>query len=49
MLEAGTVVPVIGGTYPLSQTAAALDLVGKGHARGKVAITVWEASAPAGA
>jgi len=40
MLEAGTVVPVIGGTYPLSQAAQALDLVGRGHARGKVAITV---------
>ncbi len=40
LLEAGTVVPVIGHTYPLSQTAQALDLVGRGHARGKVAITV---------
>ena len=40
MLEAGTVVPVIGRTYPLSETAQALDLVGQGHARGKVAITV---------
>jgi NADPH:quinone reductase-like Zn-dependent oxidoreductase len=40
LLETGTVVPVIGHTYPLSQTAQALDLVGRGHARGKVAITV---------
>ena len=40
MLEAGTVVPVVGRTFPLSETAKALDLVGQGHARGKVAITV---------
>ena len=40
MIEAGTVVPVIDRTYPLSETAKALDLVGQGHARGKVAITV---------
>ena len=40
MIEAGTVTPVMDRTYPLSQAAQALDHVGQGHARGKVAITV---------
>ena len=39
-LEAGQVVPVVGRTYPLAEAAVAMDLVGTGHARGKVAITV---------
>ena len=40
LLEAGKVTPVIDRTYPLSETALAMDHVGAGHARGKVAITV---------
>ena len=40
MIEAGAVTPVMDRTYPLSQTAQAIDHVGTGHARGKVAITV---------
>ena len=40
MIEAGTVTPVIDRIYPLSQVAQAIDHVGTGHARGKVAITV---------
>jgi len=40
MIEAGKVTPVMDRTYPLSETAQAIDHVGKGHARGKVAITV---------
>lgn len=40
LLEAGKVVPVIDRCYPLSQTAQALRYLGKGHARGKVIITV---------
>ena len=40
LIEAGAVTPVIDRAYPLSETAQAVDLVGKGHARGKVAITV---------
>jgi NADPH:quinone reductase-like Zn-dependent oxidoreductase len=40
MIEAGQVAPVIGRTFPLAEAALALDLVGAGHARGKVAITV---------
>ena len=40
LIEAGTVTPVIDQTYPLSETALAIDHVGGGHARGKVVITV---------
>jgi NADPH:quinone reductase-like Zn-dependent oxidoreductase len=38
--EAGQVVPVIDGCYPLSEVAQALRYVEEGHARGKVVITV---------
>ncbi len=40
LIEAGKVMPVIDRTYPLSETNRALDHVGSGHARGKVAITM---------
>jgi len=40
LVEAGKVMPVIDRTYPLSETAAAMDYVGTGHARGKVVISV---------
>lgn len=40
LIEAGTVMPVLGGTYPLSSAGTAIDHVGAGHAQGKVAITV---------
>jgi len=40
LIEAGKLTPVIDRTYPLSETSQAIDHVGKGHARGKVAITV---------
>src|SRR2546426_6622370 len=40
LIEAGKVTPVIGRTYPLSETPQAIDRVGRGHARGKVVITV---------
>ncbi len=40
LVEAGKVTPVIGGTYPLKETPAAIDLVGAGHARGTIVITV---------
>jgi NADPH:quinone reductase-like Zn-dependent oxidoreductase len=40
LLESGTVTPVIGRTYPLSQTPQALGYFGQGHALGKVVITV---------
>jgi NADPH:quinone reductase-like Zn-dependent oxidoreductase len=40
LVEAGKVTPVIGRTYPLSETAEAIGHVGAGHARGTVVITV---------
>jgi len=40
LIEAGKVTPVMDRTYPLSETAQAIDHVGRGHARGKIAITV---------
>ena len=40
LIEAGTLTPVLGRTYPLADTAAALRYVEDGHARGKVVITV---------
>ncbi|MBK8900580.1 MAG: NAD(P)-dependent alcohol dehydrogenase [Anaerolineaceae bacterium] len=42
LLEDGKVVPVIDRRYPLSETAAAIRYLEKGHARGKVIITVAE-------
>jgi NADPH:quinone reductase-like Zn-dependent oxidoreductase len=38
MIEAGKVTPVMDRTYPLAETARAIEHVGQGHARGKVAI-----------
>jgi NADPH:quinone reductase-like Zn-dependent oxidoreductase len=40
LIEAGKVMPVLGGTYPLGSAGEALDHVGDGHAQGKVVITV---------
>jgi NADPH:quinone reductase-like Zn-dependent oxidoreductase len=40
LLESGKVVPVIDRRYPLSETAEAIRYLEKGHARGKVIITV---------
>ena len=40
MIEAGSVTPVMDRTYPLHELASAMRHVGRGHARGKVAITV---------
>jgi NADPH:quinone reductase-like Zn-dependent oxidoreductase len=40
LMEKGKVTPVIDRTYKLSQTPEALRYLEKGHARGKVAITV---------
>jgi NADPH:quinone reductase-like Zn-dependent oxidoreductase len=40
LIEAGKVTPVLDRTYPLSRAAEAVDHIGVGHARGKVAISV---------
>jgi NADPH:quinone reductase-like Zn-dependent oxidoreductase len=40
LIEAGKVTPIVDRTYPLSETRQAIDHVGRGHARGKVTITV---------
>jgi NADPH:quinone reductase-like Zn-dependent oxidoreductase len=40
LLETGKVVPVIDRCYPLQETAEALRYLEKGHARGKVIVTV---------
>jgi NADPH:quinone reductase-like Zn-dependent oxidoreductase len=40
LIEAGKVKPVIDGTYPLGETAAAIRHLGEGHARGTIVITV---------
>ena len=40
LIEAGKVSPVIDRTYPLADTAKALEHYGAGHARGKIVITV---------
>ena len=40
LIDAGKIMPVIDGTYPLSGAAGAIDHVGDGHARGTVVITV---------
>jgi NADPH:quinone reductase-like Zn-dependent oxidoreductase len=40
LARAGTVTPVIDGTYPLSRTPEAIDHVAAGHARGTVVLTM---------
>jgi len=40
LVKAGTVTPVIGGTYPLDRTAEAIGHVATGHARGTLVLTV---------
>ncbi|MEA2002430.1 MAG: NAD(P)-dependent alcohol dehydrogenase [Actinomycetota bacterium] len=40
LVEAGKLTPVIDRTYPLSETAAAMAYVGRGHVSGKTVITL---------
>jgi NADPH:quinone reductase-like Zn-dependent oxidoreductase len=40
LIESGKMTPVIDRTYPLEATPEALGYVEKGHARGKVVITI---------
>jgi NADPH:quinone reductase-like Zn-dependent oxidoreductase len=42
LIEEGKVTPVIDRTYPLDEIPAALGFAARGHARGKVVITVSE-------
>ena len=46
LLEAGKVVPVIDGCYPLSKVAEAFWYFEKEHAQGKVVITVKHDNKP---
>ena len=40
LIEAGMVTPVIDRTYPLADTAEAMDYLDEGHARGKIVVTI---------
>jgi len=40
LIGSGKLTPVIDRTYPLSQASEAIGYLGKGHARGKVVVTV---------
>ena len=40
LIESGKVTPVVDTTYPLPETATALEHYGRGHTRGKVIITM---------
>jgi NADPH:quinone reductase-like Zn-dependent oxidoreductase len=40
LVEVGKIKPVIDRIYPLDQMPEAMEYVGKGHARGKVVISV---------
>jgi NADPH:quinone reductase-like Zn-dependent oxidoreductase len=40
LVEAGSLTPVIDRTFPLSETAKAIQYLTEGHARGKVVVTV---------
>jgi NADPH:quinone reductase-like Zn-dependent oxidoreductase len=44
LVEAGKVTPVIGGTYPLVETATAIGQVAAGHARGTLVIAMAQPS-----
>jgi 2-desacetyl-2-hydroxyethyl bacteriochlorophyllide A dehydrogenase len=46
LVVAGKLAPVIGGTYPLAQTAEAIGHVAAGHARGTLVIAVAQPSNP---
>jgi NADPH:quinone reductase-like Zn-dependent oxidoreductase len=45
-IEAGDLAPVVDRTYPFAETAQALRYLGKGHARGKVVLTLQVPAQP---
>ena len=49
LLGSGKIVSAIDRRYPLSQTREAMEYLGEGHARGKIAITVGAEDASQGA
>jgi NADPH:quinone reductase-like Zn-dependent oxidoreductase len=40
LIEAGTLTPVVGKTYPLADAAEAIRELERRHARGKIVVTV---------
>jgi len=40
MTEAGTLTPVVGSTYPLADAPEAVRELERGHARGKIVVSV---------
>jgi len=46
LVEAGRVTPVIGGTYPLAETAKGISHVAGGHARGTLVISMSQPTVP---
>jgi NADPH:quinone reductase-like Zn-dependent oxidoreductase len=46
LVEAGKVTPVIGATYPLTETAGAISHVAAGHARGTVVVAMTRPPMP---
>lgn len=42
LLESGALRPIVGVTYPMADTAAALDQMGTEHTRGKLVVTIQE-------
>ena len=40
LIEAGRVTPVVGKTYPLVDAAEAIRELERGHARGKIVVTI---------
>jgi len=45
LIEAGKLTPVVSAHYPLAEVPDAIRHFAQGHARGKVAITVWPPTA----
>jgi NADPH:quinone reductase-like Zn-dependent oxidoreductase len=46
LVESGKLHPVVGRTFPLSETPEALRYIEGGHARGKVVVTLFTHASP---